>query len=284
MPSSLRTRLQAHPRAAAAAAVFLAASVLSIALLVQFFGAFFKKHPPSLFYVFPIFDREIVYASQQVSIVDTPAGDALDVTFAGQSLRLLVSIPPRLDLPNLRKHEDWFRLLLWRPDRGFDEAEQRMLRAGGEASGNLAIVTRTQRPGTDPQTTGEVFKSDWVFDFYEFLPQGGGDMGNGLWRHTRLHYPESDRAYARRVKAAKREGREPPSRRPDELREGSWHYHAAMSVMPEGSSLPRDFNHNAMMAAGWRWSFASLSILGFLFSLAFALAPDRPKPASGTPA
>ncbi|MCC6284492.1 MAG: hypothetical protein IT439_04190 [Phycisphaerales bacterium] len=280
MFTSLRSRIRAHPRAATVAAVCLGSSVVSIILLVQFFGVFFQKHPPSLFYIFPIYDRQIVYASQQVTITDTPEGDALDVTFAGQTLHLLVSIPPRLDLPNLRKHEDWFRLLLWRPDQGFDESEQRRLRAGGEASGNLAIVTRTQRPGTDPETTGEIFKSDWVFDFYEFLPEGGGNVGQGAWRHTRLHFPESDRAYARRVRKARSEGRETPPRRPDELHEGTWFYHAAMSVMPEGASLPREFNHSAMMAAGWRWSLASLSVLGFLFGAAFTFAPDRPKAAA----
>ncbi len=161
------------------------------------------------------------------------------------------------------------RILLMKENEGFDRQRARAERQGGFADARCIIVTRHQRPGTNPETFGEVFKSDWQFSFYEFNPSGGFDT------LPRLVYPESDRALRRRQSKAKSEGKPVPQRNENEIKPGTWPFHAAMWVMPTGSA-PKDLPQRpSVEALSWTLPVASGSIVVALFCVAMAFAPNR---------
>lgn len=272
--------LRKHPVLAACSALSLIAFFVSTYLLFGFVRDYFRAHPPSLYYVYLIPDESFIHGERQVEVIDQPddrQGPSVLVKYGDQSLRLPVAIPPRVDLPGLVEHQSWMRVLLWRSGEGFDADAMRELKERGAAEGELVIVTRSQRPGADPETFGEVFKSDWVFDFYELLREP--DASGSLIRHSRLTYPEGKRAFERRRQAAIAKGLPPPERHADELHEGTWQYHAAMSVMPTGKAPARAFTHQGLLASGWRWTCAALSMVAFIISTALLFAPDRVKEA-----
>ncbi len=175
----------------------------------------------------------------------------------------------RYDLPNLSSHDDWMRILLMKENEGFDRERARAERRAGVADARCVIVTRHQRPGTNPETYGEVFKSDWQFSFYELKPSGGFES------LPRLVYPESDRALARRQSKAKREGKEIPQRADNELVPGTWPFHAAMFVMPSGGAPKGLPPRPALEAISWTLPVASVSLVVAIFCVAMALSPTR---------
>ncbi len=232
-----------------------------------------KETPPTIFYFKPINQTEFSFGPKRVVIEDEVAEDGsgeLTIRYGEDALVLPISIPVRFDeLPGLSSHSDWLQILLLQENQSFDRERALIEREAGVANARCIIVTRHQRPGMDPETFGEVFKSDWQFSFYEFDPAGGFIM------HPKLGYPESDRAFARRLSRAKREGKPAPERSESELKAGTWEFHAAMFVMPKGSGPGGFPTRPALEAVSWTLPTASVSLVVAVFCIAMAFAPSR---------
>ena len=270
--------LKKHPKTWIAAALLFAVFLVGGVDLARFISRYNEANPPRLFYVYPIFQTEFSYADRTVRFTedpDAPGGPRVNVHYGDASLSIPVSIPARFDLPDLHKHEDWLRVILWQESEAFNAEAVKEAKRSGTMPGNLVLVVRELPAGHDPETDGQLARYDWTFSFHEFLAEP--DAQGNFFRSSRQAYPESRRQYNKRKKAAAAEGLPPPPRRPNELQENTWQYHAAMSVMPEGAAPSHSFNRNALVAAGWRWSIPALALTGCVIAIALALAPDRPK-------
>ena len=217
----------------------------------------FHAENPRLIYAFqPVDERTFSFAGRPVTLTDDksdPQRPRLTVSYGDESITLDVTIPGRYDLPGLKSHEDWLRVLRFLPKTGFSEEE--FQRQVDEGKDRLAIVTRTPPEGVDPATWGSVWKKNWVFDFYEFLPAGG-------FAHERLRYPTT------RGIAEPKEG---------ELHENTWQHQAALQIMPNaGKQGPtRNFYGDALAAAGIALPLAAFSGLAAALGIAFAFAPRK---------
>lgn len=209
--------------------------------------------------------------------VDAEGNGYLYVTYAQDELRLKVEIPNRNTLPIMLRNENWFRILSWADGTGMNIREFDAARASGERAEHYVIVTRALGPGAAAGGWGDVWRHEWTFNFHTFTPPPPGSppgVGGGF-AHEHYEYPESPRAFARRVNAAVMRGETPPERNPRELKEGTWQYGAAMLVMPSGSAPPYAFNRGVLMENRWLVLGASVSIIILMFSVALALAPPR---------
>ncbi|HYE62767.1 MAG TPA: hypothetical protein VD997_12295 [Phycisphaerales bacterium] len=231
---------------------------VSSMVMVRRVQQFHKDNPRVLFAFQRIDDREFRAAGKPVTITDDttdPAKPKLVIDYAGEKLTLDVAIPPRYELPGLKKHEDWLRVLRFAPFSGMTEEQfQQTLKEGKD---RLAIVTRTPPAGVDPATWGTVWRKAWVFDFYEFKPEGG-------FTHETLKYPSAS-------------GLKKP--REGELQENTWQHQAALQLMPNaGQTGPtRNFYGDALRAAGISLPAAAFSGLAAALGLAFAFAPRKRK-------
>jgi len=255
------------------AAILAAVGILGLAvsgtLMARRVGAFHAASPRVVYAFQPVDERAFTYAGRPVTIEDEPApppsadgvasgspSPYLIVRYGDETLRLRVLIPRRHELPGLKTHEDWMRLLRFAPITGMDMAEFERRLGAGELADRLVIATRAGPAGVDPATWGSVWKRDWVFDFYEFRPDGGFE------RHERLKYPTT-----RGVRAPK----------PGELHENTWQFQAALQLMPQAGSIgpTHNFFGNALAEAGWTLPVAAFSGLLGTVGLAFACAPRR---------
>lgn len=258
-----------RPIPLALALVALVVFIFSGWTLAQRIVNYNKTQRRTLFYLRPIAETSFTYAGRPVEIVeridDDGRGDLL-VRYGEDEATIGITIPVRYrSVPGLSKHSDWMRLLLVREGEAFDHDAAAAAAREGSFTGRAVIVVRVPPPGADPETRGQTARSQWRFDFYQL------HAGGGIERLERLSYPESERAFERRVAGAQREGRPPPQRSASELREGTWQYDAAMMVMPPGAGPRRTFLHPALM----HWSFAatSVSLLVLIIATGFAFAP-----------
>jgi hypothetical protein len=234
-------------------------------------------------YVFnPVMERQFTYAGRPVTIEDEENPRRIIVTY-GPPHDVLPDAPPtppdiaRLeiiptlpslaaDLPGLARHESWLKVLRFAGRRGMSLDELRRRIETGEAPDRLVLVTRHPPLGAETDSVEQAARSQWMFTFHEFLP-------DGTFETTRLRYPESERSFRRRQRAAP-EG-ETIQRRPDELQEGTWQFYAALMVMPPATAPSPRFVGDAVSSMGWTLPATSISILILLVSLAFAMAPTR---------
>src|SRR2546421_3289622 len=96
---------------AAASLVVLAASAV---LMVQRVERFHREHPRQVFAFRPLDEREFTFAGKPVTITDDksdPEHPIVIVTYAQDRLEIPVSIPPKYELPGLKSHEDWMRVV-----------------------------------------------------------------------------------------------------------------------------------------------------------------------------
>jgi hypothetical protein len=240
------------------AAVSLTVLVASSLIMAWRVAQFHKEHPVTTFAFMALDSREFTYGRpiKPVKVSDDrsdAANPKVIITYGDETLSLPVAVASRWDLPGLKNYEDWLRVLRFSPRSGLtNEQFQEQLEAGKD---RLAVVTRTPAPGVDPNTWGDVWKNNWVFDFYEFQPQGG-------WIHERLRYPTT--SGARKPK----EG---------ELQENTWEFQAALLLMPQAGGIgpTRNFYGDALAAASWTLPVAAFSGLAAAMGIAFALAPRR---------
>lgn len=257
--------------ALAIAGVSLAALALGGRGLALRIGQFNEDNPPPRHLFHQILTESFVFADRPVEItseLDDNHRGFVELRYGDENLRLKVTIPPLAILPDLTTHADWLAVLVYREAPSFDPQWAREQARDGIYDGRLILVTRTPPPGVNPKTFGEVWRSDWWFDFYEL----GRD---GTIEHSRLAYPQSERAFARRVAKAKRAGEPVPQRKPNELREGTWQYEAAMRVVPPHFAPPHSFRDDALSAAGWTLPVVVVSTLTLLMAIAFGFGPQR---------
>lgn len=279
-PTAPPSRRPVRPVAPVVAAVSLLLLLASISLLGLAIARYQRDSGRRQYYYDPIDATSFSLGGLPVTIreeVDEQGRGELIVTYAQDELRLRVEIPNPNAFPLVIRHEDWFRLVRWADGTGMSIQEFDAARASGERPEHYVIVTRALGPGAPAGGWGEVWRNEWVFNLYTFLPPPDGSpagVGGGFERE-RFEYPESPRAFARRVDAAILKGEPPPERNPRELKEDSWQYGAAMQVMPPGAAPPHTFNRGVLMENRWLVALASLSIIALMFSTAIALAPPR---------
>jgi hypothetical protein len=197
-----RTRLQLGALALASLILCLACLGIMVNRIVAF-----HRENPRVFYQFNRIDaREFNYADRPVTITDEPEtgpADAVLVRFGDQTLRIRRTLPPGIDgLPGLQEHADWLRVMRFADASGISDEEFHKRLGTSELPDRLAIITRSSRPGANPESWGKVWKRDWSFDLYEL-------KADGTIEHERLRYPTATRM------------KEP---KPGELHENTWQF------------------------------------------------------------
>jgi hypothetical protein len=197
------------------------------------------------------------------------AGRGTVTIYYGQTdfVELRVTVPSEYDLPGMQQHADWLRVMDFADAAGMGIDEFRAGLESGTVPMRRVAVTRGLPAGVNPETYGRVKRTDWVFDFYEFLPEGG-------FEHQHLVFPESQRSFQRRAGQAEMRG-ETIERNPGELKDQTWQFNAAMQVMPAGSAPKHTFNRSALMKAGWTLPAIAVAFITLLMSIGLALAPER---------
>ncbi|MCA9287518.1 MAG: hypothetical protein KDA05_02975 [Phycisphaerales bacterium] len=268
----------------------LAALVTSVALLAQAIAAYQAREGRRQFYYSPIESAEFSFRGLPVRVreeVDDLGRGQVIVAYAQAELRLEVQIPNPNPLPLIVRQQDWFRIMAWADGTGMNADEFEEARRTGERPEHVVIVTRSLAPGSPAGSWGDIWRGEWVFNIYSLVPPAPSadadpaaspSAGQGGFEHERWEYPESPRAYNRRVDAARLRGDPVPERNPRELREGTWQHGAAMLVMPSGSAPPYTFNRGVLLENRHLVAIASIAILALMVSVAIALAPSRPGP------
>jgi hypothetical protein len=231
-----------------------------LALSIRAMGgriAAFNAQPERRTWLFRVInDRAFDYAGRRAEVrdeTDESGRVVVAIAYGDDVLRLPATIPPRFEnLPGLKRHEDWLRVLRFaeRGARSEQEVEDAVRR--GEIRDRLVAVVR--RPKVDdPRTLGQGWRKQWAFDFYEFLPEGG------FASHT-LDYPT---------------GRSIDKPRPGQLVQGTWEFDAALFVMPPMGKPSPKFTGDALHAMGWTLPAAAFSGLGLLGAVVYLLIVRR---------
>lgn len=258
---------------------WLAACILSLVTVVVlgYFMAVrlndYNKTSGREIYVFqPIFAREFKWDDQMVSFTDEVDADGADVVvlqYGDDTIRLRSGLRSlHEEIPGLQRHESWLKVLRFAPRSGMSIEELQAAIDAGTAEERLAVVVRLQRPGVDQDSFGRVMRGDWRFQFVELMPEGG-------FKEDVFLFPESERAFNRRVSSARRAGEPIPERRDDELVFGTWQFDASLHVMPKGGPPTPQFGRGAMDALGWTLPAATILFFISAISLAMAFAPER---------
>ena len=252
------------------AAFSLVTMIVALRALIAHAESYNARSSRPVFAFELIDEAEFTYADRPVTFTPgEPTADGVGTvlaTYGDVKLSLRDTIPGTAELPGLLPYENWLRVLRFVDATGVTQEEaMRRLDAGED---RLVIVTRTLNPGVDPRTWGSVWKSDWRFEFHEFLPAGGFET-------SRKRFPESERSLKRRQASAKRAGEPIPDRSPDDLSPEDWRYDAALQVMPPGQGPKMVFDADALSGAGWAWPGAVFSALALIVSIGFAAAPRK---------
>lgn len=256
----------------------LALALLSVALML---GAvvlmalrivdYNKTQGRATFVQYEVTDNQFSYNDLPVSVEDLPADAAAEhgsvrITFGDEVLLLPVTIPPNEfadNFPGLERHADWMRLVRFAELTGRDYDQLMQAIGEGEEEDRLVLVTKSIRPGVNPETWGKVWRKDWMFDFYEFLPEGG-------FRRERFAYPHARSAEQQEaLREAEGDGGLP------ELNTRSWQFQMAHLLMPEGSSPRIISGDSPLVAVGWVFPVGVFSVLAATVFLLLAFAPQR---------
>jgi hypothetical protein len=259
--------------------LWLATSILSflaVVVLAYFMAqrlSTYNQNSGRELYVFqPITAREFLWNDRKVTLADETDADGADVVvlqYGDDTVRLrsgLRSLPAQI--PGLQRHESWLKLLRFVPRSGKSIEELQAEVDAGTADERLAAVVRLQRPGVDQDSFGQVMRGDWRFQFVELLPEGG-------FSEQVLRFPESERAFNRRLSAARRAGEPAPQRRDDELQFGTWQFDASLMVMPKSGPPTPQFGRGPMNALGWTLPAATILFFIAAIAIAMAFAPER---------
>lgn len=208
----------------------------------------------------------------------------------GRITRLIpVKKPPAKDLPTLALYDEWAKVLAIN-EVTLDDQQRSIARPGTE---RLFLVVRRTPEGFDPDSWGEVRRIEWVFDFYEFKP-------DGTIAETLRRWPRKPRSEKRLFREAAADLSAPPPelRSPQEiadwkaamsrskmlaeipaLKDRTLEHFAGLFVMPKLSVPDYKFNDTALTpdVLGWTLPVSMISVLTFAGGLVFALAPRRRK-------
>ena len=204
---------------------------------------------------------------------DTDSTDFVRVTYGEEELMLPDRVPGVVALPDLRRYEDWLKVVRFVETTGMSVADAQAKVDAGELTDRLALAVRIPPAGADTQRWGLVKRSEWRFETHELLPpdeDGATSIVSETWVA-----PESERAFNRRVLAAQRQGEPKPERREDELTQGTWQHDAAQLTMPDSRGYAPVFGADAFEAFGWTFPTAGLAAIVMPMGLAFLFAPRR---------
>lgn len=284
MPNTKAQPRRPRPIPLAVAAVSLGLLVISTTMLAQRVRAYNASAVQSLFAFIEVNNPTFEFSDRPVELSDTGDQDRpmLRVRYGQDELLIPVAVETRQKLPAFfARHSDWMRMVFFADRSGMSMQEFESRIARDEILARLVIVTRTPF-GADPakdalfgleqdqnESTADVRRDRWLFDFYELNPEGGFTV------HQPLRFPESGSSLLRRQNQAKLRGEPIPERNPGELQERTWQYGAALKVMPRAPAIT--FENQALRAAGWTLPAASASVLGLMFGVFFAIAPARRK-------
>lgn len=282
MPPDSPTPRRPRPIPLAVAGVSLLTLIVSTVLLAQRVRAYNESAIQSLFAYIQVNTPVFEFFDQRVELDETELDGRpmLRVLYGEDELLIPVAIETRQRLPELfARHADWMRMLFFADRSGMTMEQFERGIARDEIPARLIIVTRTPF-GAEPRRDGafgleqdrnessaDVRRDRWLFDFYELDAEGGFTV------HQPLRFPESGASLLRRQNQAKLRGEPIPDREPGELQERTWQYGAALKVMPRAPAIT--FENQALRAAGWTLPVASASVLGLVFGIFFAVAPDR---------
>jgi hypothetical protein len=266
----------------AAALLALVLVVVSCVVMAGRIAGYNAEYGRITYLQFEVTERDFSFAERPVTIADLPADGAhplgaVRVSYADESLTLPVTIPPieySEQFPGMERHHDWLRVARFArlTDRSYDQLVEAMDRR--EEPDRLVVVTKSPRPGVNTATWGRVWRKDWVFDFYELLPEGG-------FRHERFAYPTARTAAQqdqRRAAEAESQGGLP------ELDTRSWQFQLADMLMPEGSAPRIIAGDSPLVATGWTFPTAILSVFAAVAGLLLAFAPPRARREAGSQA
>lgn len=265
------------------AAVSLVTLVVSVVMLAQRVRTYNESSVNSVFAFIEVNNPEFEFFGRPVVLteVETDDGDpAVRISYGNDGLSIPVTVEPRQKLPGFfNRHADWLRMVFFADRSGLSMEEFQARMARDEIETRLVVVTRTPF-GVDPdkpglfgleqernESTADVRRDQWRFDFYELNPEGG------LTVHQPLRFPESGKSLLRRQNQAELAGEPIPQRDPGEIQERTWQYGAALKVMPRAPAIT--FENQALRAAGWTLPVASASVLGLVFGVFFGIAPAR---------
>lgn len=243
--------------AAAALAVF----VVSVYFMSRKAAAFNRAADHPEYEMIRRVDRQFELYGREVSIQDasTDSGQAaLRITYGDAELLMPVRSPPVRDAPDLGLYGEWVAVLeTWRIGRDAQTGDPHRV----PDSGRLVIVNRRTPEGFDPQTWGQVRRTDWTFDFYELTPEG--EFSHWVRRWPRGSHGDS---VARRDPDSELAKIEP-------LEERSFEFLAAMHVIPKLALPKHKFEDTAVYGMGWTLPAAAFSGLAIGVGLFLAVGP-----------
>jgi len=262
-------------------AISLVATIFGGWTLAQRINDFNQKNPRIAPYFLPIGITDFEFMGHKVHISDavddTGHGDLL-VQYDDAIATIPIGVPNPYDLPGLARHTDWLGVFLVGEPEGRTYEEFQQAVKAGEITPRLIFVSRHLNPGIDDSAfglqvdensreRGETMRKRWTFGFLELLPDGS-------FRQWKRKYPESQRAFEGRSQAALLAGQPTPEHNPDDLKEDSWEWYAALHVIPEGRAPTRSFSDGAIAQSGWAFPVTAIGILGLVICLAWALVPN----------
>ncbi|GEM_PF-1396882 len=187
--------------------------------------------------------------------------------------------PPAPNMPRLDIYEEWAKLL------AINEVERDAVgnphsRPGSE---RLMLIIRRTPEGFDADTWGSVRRTEWLFDFHDFNPDGTITTETRRWP---MANPMYERAFVERAESAARAI--PPDTRLKSisdmppLAERSIEYFAAMHTIPRLNVPKYKFSDTAFSFRTLSWTLPVVMLAGLTFSIAifFAVASNirrRPK-------
>ncbi len=251
--------------------------------LAQRISGFNKDRSAPLFSFRDVQEEAFLFQDNPFQIVETTIDDHpyLKINYAEEELLIPVTIPPRQPLPTLfDRQREWMSMMILADRAGMtlDELETKI--DLGEVTPRLILATRTPfgaEPTKDPKfdsiavernwAWGEVRRDLWLFDFYEFNPDGS------ITVHEPLRWPESGKSLLRRQNYAKLKGEPIPERQPGEIVEYTWQYGAAIKLTPRPPAITME--NQGLLAAGWTLPTAAGSMLLLIVAIFFAIAPPR---------
>ena len=269
----------------AVAALSATASAVGTVELAGRIARWNENNPTPIWYFQEVEQTRFQFQGREVEIdsdIDDLGVGEVAVTYGDQTLRIPVAVPAEHDFPGLLRYRDWMRVLLFADSQRMSVERFEQGLNDGSVRLRCAIATRVPDPevlGKGPLSDvldlevdedswgwGETMRHQWTFHFYELLPGGGFEKTTKQW-------PESWQSLYRRQVRAAQSGEPLPERDPREFAYGQWQHDAALRVSPRAPGISKE--RQALRGAGWSLPTVAAGILGFIFALAFAFAPQR---------
>lgn len=275
--AGLLVKVQSRPVWLVVFLLSLAAFGISLAGMIKKIDEFnASEDRPARFAFQPVTSPSFTYAGSQVSFkhetLDVGLGN-LRVSYGTEELVLPVRVSGIDELPDLRRYENWMRVLRFFETTGMTVAAAQQRLEAGEIADRLAIAIRIPPAGADERTWGRVGKSEWRYELHEFIP--ATDQQTPTFRSEMFIPPESERSFNRRIARASRNNEPIPERRSNELKPGTWQHDAAQLTMPDNRGFTPVFGADAFGSFGWTFPVAGVSAIPLAISMAFLLSPRR---------